>query len=321
VTAARSSARDLPLAPTLLCLFATGWVSSFVVAAASAGHAYPASVPPLAFLLGEGLVEALVGAVVIRILLKNVVGCDIPYGSAFAALAGGSLVRNAFVWATSPSVQHGGSSGVLPTGGLVLFTVVPALASMGVSYWLLQLGFRERVTTPSPPRPPAERGRVSDDWADEAPAQRSTQTRWGFGGASYDELVSAARETSLGLVEVASRADPADVPDRISEGLPTLQSITANLEKTTPPVAVAASVHAHLISGLQQLQEDLVDTAASAAITANTRVTQRGWLLPSSVDVSDGGSRYRWELSQSPGLKMVRETLSELYTLGVGTTW
>jgi hypothetical protein len=320
VTAARSSARDLPLAPTLLCLFATGWLSSLVVSAASAGRGYLANVPPLAFLVGEGLVEALVGAVVIRILLKNAVGCEISYGSAFVALAGGSLVSNAFVWATSTSVQHGGSSGVLPTAGVV-FAVVPALASMGVSYWLLQLGFRERVTTPSPTRPTAEPGRASDDWADEAPAQRSTQTRWGFGGASYDELVSAARETSLGLVEAASRADPADVPDRISEGLPTLQSITANLEKTTPPVAVAASVHAQLIGGLKQLQEDLVDTAASAAITANTRVTQRGWLLPSSVDVSDGGSRYRWELSQSPGLKMVRETLSELYTLGVGTTW
>ena len=71
MTAARSSARDPPLAPTLLCLFATGWLSSLVVSAASAGRGYLANVTPLAFLVGEGLVEALVGAVVIRILLKN----------------------------------------------------------------------------------------------------------------------------------------------------------------------------------------------------------------------------------------------------------
>ena len=138
MTAAHSSNRDLPLVPTLLCLLAAGSVSSVVVSAASAGRGYPASVPPLAFLVGAGLVEALVGAVVIRMLLNRVVGCDISFGSAFVALAGGSLVSNAFVWATSAAVQHGGSPGVVPTVGLV-FAVVPALASMGFSYCALRV--------------------------------------------------------------------------------------------------------------------------------------------------------------------------------------
>jgi hypothetical protein len=182
-----------------------------------------------------------------------------------------------------------------------VFAAVPALASMGFSYWLLQPGARERATSPSHTSPTADPGRVSDEWADEVLAQRSTQTRWGRGEASYDELVSAARETSFGLVEAGSRVDPAEVSDLISEGLPMLQSITANLENTTPPVAVPASAHAQLISGPKQLQEDLVDTAASAATTANTRIIECGWLFSSSVDVSDGGGCYRWELCSRPG--------------------
>jgi hypothetical protein len=320
VTAARSSARDLPLAPTLLCLFAAGSVSSFVVSSGFTGGGYSAGVSPLAFVVGERLVVALVGAVVIRILLNKVIDRDISYGSAFVALAGGSLVGGGIVWATSTAVQLGGAPGVVPTFGVV-FSLLPVFASMGVSYWLLQRGVHERATTWSPTSPAADPGRASDYWANEAPAQRSTQTRSGFAGVSYDELVSAARETSLGLVEAVSRVDPAEVSDLISERLPTLQSITTSLENTTRPYTVPAGVHAQLISGLKQLQEDLVDTAASSGETANDHILGPGWLLPSSVDVSDGGTRYRWELSQSPGLKLVRETLSELYALRVGTTW
>ena len=320
MTVARPSPQDLPLGPTLLCLFATSWVSSAVVSAAFAGRAYPAGVPPAAFLVGVGLVEALVGAVVIRALLSKVVGCDISYGAAFVALAGGSLASTAFVWATSTAVQHSGNPAVVPSGGLV-FGFVPAIASMAVSYWLLQLGAGDRALAQAHTGRTADPDGASDAGADEAPALDSLSTRLRLGGASYSDLVSAARETSLSLVEAVSRGTPEEVPDQISEGLPPLQAITDKLGSATPPAAVPARLHQQLVAGMTQLQEDLVDTASSAASTAEDHITQRGWLLPSSVDVSDGGTRYRWELSQSEGLKRVREALGELNTLGIGTSW
>ncbi len=319
MTAARTSSRDLPLAPTLLCLLGAGWVSSAVVSSAFV-RGGTSAVSPFAVLVGSGLVEALVGAVVIRFLLIRVVGLDISYGSAFVALAGGSLVSNGIIWATSTATQHSGAPGVVPSGGLA-FSLLPALAGVGVSYWLLQIGARARTTTPTHTWTDSPSGRASDAWADEAPAQNAPQARRAVGGSSYDELVSAARETSLGLVESVSRVTPAEVPDLIMEGLPTLQAIAASLESATAPVAVPARVHEQLISGLKQLQDDLVETSASAVATTNNTMTQRGWLLPRSVDVSDGGTRYRYELSLSQGMKMVREALSELYNLGVGTGW
>jgi len=54
---------------------------------------------------------------------------------------------------------------------------------------------------------------------------------------------------------------------------------------------------------------------------AINRVSERGALIPKSVDVSDGCTRYRWELTQSEGLKNIRQALSDLYALGVATSW
>ena len=320
MNAVRSSPRNLPLVPTLLCLLAAAWVSSAVASAAFAALAHPAiAASPLVLLVGEGLVGALVGAVVIRALLNNVVGCEISYGPAFIAVAAGSLVGNAVVWATSTALQHNGSPAV-PIGGLV-FGFATAITSMAVSYWLLQRGVRDRAAVQPHTGRTADPDGASAAWADDTPARHASQTTWGLGGASYDNLVSAAREASLGVVDAASRTTPAEVPNVISEGLSRLQSITANLESTTPPVAVPARVHRQLVCGMKHLQVDLVDTAASAVSTAADRITQRGWLLPTSVDVSDGGARYRWELSMCEGLKMVKEALSELNALGVGTSW
>ena len=100
-----------------------------------------------------------------------------------------------------------------------------------------------------------------------------------------------------------------------------LQAITRNLENTTPPTAVPTQVHTKLVTGLNQLQDDLVDTASSAVATASQRITQYGILQPGSTDVSDGGARYRWELSLSPGLKTIKEAFTELAALGIATSW
>ncbi len=271
------------------------------------------------YLVVEELFAALIGAIVIRALLDKVFSFAISYGDAFVALAAGSLVSTAFVWATGSAVQHSGNPGALPNDG-ILSSIAPMICSVGVTYWLLQRGIRNGATVK--PRP----GRRSDPaeasgYGDDTPVQRTSQTAWGFSMASYDELVSAARETSLGLVDTVSRATPEEVPDVISETLPTLQAITTKLENTTPPSAVPAQLHEALIGGMKQLQDDLVDTATSAVATAGQRIVRRGVFLPGSADVSDGGARYRWELSLSPGLKAIKEALTDLAALDIATNW
>ena len=319
--AARPAPRDLPLLPTLLCLLGARTVTSFVVVALLGGAANPSFTHSLfTYLFVEEFVAALIGSLVIRALFEKVLEVVISYRDAFIALAAGSLVSLAFTWVTSTAAQQSGSPYTVPTSGL-LFIFVPMVGSVGVTYWLLQRGVRGPTTARPAPGRTWVPGEESDSWADEIPGGRPASDTTEFDGASYDELVSAARETSLGLVDSVSRISPEDVPDLISERLPVLQAITKNLENTTPPIAVPTHVHTKLITGMKQLQEDLVDTATSAVATASQRITQRGVFLPGTADVSDGGARYRWELSLSLGLKMSKEAFTELAALGIATSW
>ena len=321
VIAARTPTRDLPIVSTLLCLLGARTVTSFVVPVLLGDGANPSFTHSLfTYLVVEGFVAALIGSFVVRFLFERVLEVGISYRDAFIALAAGSLVSIAFIWVTSSAAQQGGSPYTVPTSGL-LFIFVPMVGSVGVTYWLLQRGVRGPTTARPAPGRTWVPGEESDSWADEIPGGRVVSDTNEFDGASYDELVSAARETSLGLVDSVSRTSPEDVPDLISERLPVLQAITKNLEKTTPPIAVPTHVHTKLVTGMKQLQEDLVETATSAVATASQRVSQRGVFLPGTADVSDGGARYRWELSLSQGLKMSKEAFIELAALGIATSW
>jgi hypothetical protein len=317
--AARPAPRDLPLLPTLLCLLAARTVTSFVVGAVLGGGVNPSFANSLfTYLVVEGFFAALIGAFVIRGLLDKVFGFDVSYRNAFVALAAGSFVSITFVWATSTAVQQSGNPYAMPSGG-IFFTFVPLIGSVGVAYWLLQRGVRGRTAVRPDPGRAWDPREESGSWAEEMTTTRTVSDTAEF--ASYDQLVSAARETALGLVDSVSRVSPEDVTGLIGERLPMLQAITTNLENTTPPIAVPKHVHTKLIAGLKQLQEDLVDTATSAVTTAGQRITQRGVFLPGSADVSDGGARYRWELSLSPGLKTIKEAFTELAALGIATSW
>ena len=74
----------------------------------------------------------------------------------------------------------------MPTSGL-LFIFVPMVGSVGVTYWLLQRGVRGRTTTAKPDRDPT--------WDPVEEYPRLVPETSEFDGSSYDELVSAARET------------------------------------------------------------------------------------------------------------------------------
>ena len=260
------------------------------------------------------LLSAAIGAVLLQYLLRRVVDCEIPYGTTVVALVAGSVASTVLRLALMPVLEGAASTGLGPVAGLGLF--LPSLVGAAVSWSLLQ----NAVSSQSPPRmvePPsagvAERlvsreVRVFDD----PHAGDPTAT-------AYSELISAVRESALGLVGTVNIVDPDSVPTVIADGLVPYEAATKRLEQAQLPSAVSAELNQQLVTGLKQLEEDLIRTSEDAATTAGSRLYQRGLLTPSMADVSDGGARYRWDLEQSEGLRAVKQALGELKSLGFGS--
>jgi len=307
--------RELPFLPTLLCLWGAGWVTSLVTSILFLGHAYSASPSP-AMVAVNTLLTAAVGAVVVQYLLLTMVDYDIPYTATLLALVAGSVANTIVRLILDSQVQAGASPGVLPITGLG-FAFIPSLVGAVVSWWLLQ----NAATAPTRPaiadaalseiaeHPPVSRqARIFDDpLAGDATA------------SAYSELVSAVRESALGLVGTVNSVEPSSVPTVIGEGLVPFEAATRRLEQAELPSTVSTELNQRLVTGLKQLEEDLTETAEEAATTAGSRLYQRGLFNASMADVSDGGARYRWDLEQSKGLRDVKQALSELKALGFGS--
>ena len=75
---------------------------------------------------------------------------------------------------------------------------------------------------------------------------------------------------------------------------------------------------AALVDGLNRFQMSLAQIAADSAATGSQHVYQRGFLIGSMADVSDGGGLARYELNQADGLPTIREAFERLRELGVG---
>jgi hypothetical protein len=130
----------------------------------------------------------------------------------------------------------------------------------------------------------------------------------------YAQLVSNVGSVVVGMENAVNELDPRGVPEFLGEELPRLQALTQQLEQAECPAA-ANEAHERLIVGLRQFLDDLSDVLEDAMLEASQEdVYQRG-LLWSSVAVTAGGGRMRWELSQSHGLAAVREALRELKTV------
>jgi len=268
--------RELPFFPTLLCLWATGWVTSAVGALLVIHSAAPTGRSPV--LLAVNLVlSSAIGAVVARQLLLELVGCELSYSAILLALVAGSVVSNVARLAVFAGLRHSGSP-AFPVAGIGVL-LMPAMLGALVSYWLLQNALRAQPAPLANPLPHAAAMPVS------------------FANP-YAERVAAARESTLGLVAAVDEAEPASVPSLIADGMMSLEAARKRLDEMPPPDHVPPDVPQRLTAGMAQLADELAATANEASITVT------------------GGSRYRWELDRSAGLQAVRQALDELHALG-----
>ena len=269
--------RELPFFPTLLCLWATGWVTSAVGALLVIHSASPTGRSPV--LLAVNLVlSSAIGAVVARQLLHELVGCELAYSAILLALVAGSVVSHVTRLAVFAGLRHSGSP-AFPVAGIGV-SLIPAMLGAVVSYWLLQNALRAQ---------PAPRATGPLPGAAAMPVSFANP---------YAERVAAARESTLGLVAAVDAAEPASVPSLIADGMMSLEAARKRLEEMPPPDHVPPDVQQRLTAGMAQLADELAATANEASLTVT------------------GGSRYRWELDRSAGLQAVRRALDELHALG-----
>jgi len=260
------------------------------------------------------LLSAAIGAIVVKHLLLSVVDIDIPYSATLVALVAGSVASTVARLILFSRLQEGTSPAALPIAGLGA-SFLPSLVGAVVSWWLLENAVssqspRQMVEPPSAgvaERLVSRQVRVFDDPHAGDPT-----------ASAYSELISAVRESALGLVGTVNIVDPDSVPTVIADGLVPYEAATKRLEQAQLPSTVSADLNQRLVTGLRQLEEDLTQTAEEAATTAGSRLYQRGLLTASMADVSDGGARYRWDLEQSEGLRAVKQALGELKALGFG---
>ncbi len=290
----RPHPQTLPLLPAFLCVLGAGWATSLVwlLQGPWAIDLGRVADPRLAQLVLP-LTGALLGAWALRLLLRAVCGFSIPYLRAYGALVAGDLLSSALTAALL---------GTTPT------LAVPALLGPGLVGIVVSVYLVQRFATSIGHRAPV------------LPVDEVARPRAGARDR-YDEAVSAARDASIGLTDLALGVSPAEAPQLIANGLPALELATRSLEQQTCPIEELADCHQRLVHALEQLGDDLVEAAQEAGRSASDHLPVRGALFPSMADVSDHGARYRWSLSQSAGLKAVRDALEEMGRRGIGTTW
>jgi len=305
--------RDLPFLRTVICVWCTFGLASFLTSFLFVGrvyyYAYNASPVMVA---ADVLLVAAIGAVILEYLLRGAVDYEIPYGARFLALVAGSVASTVLGLVFLYGLEGGASIALRPFAAI---TFLPSLVGAVVSWWVLQ----NAVGSAAPPtlvepqstdvrlRAAPQQTRIFDDPHAGDPT-----------ASAYQETILAVRESALGLVGAVNNVHPDSVPTVIADGLIPYEAAVKRLEQAQLPSAVAAELNQRLVAGLKQLAEDLTATADEAAMTAASRLYQRGLITPSMADVSDGGARYRWDLEQSNGLKAVKQALADLKALGFG---
>jgi hypothetical protein len=277
VLADSRQSRELPFLATLLCLWGAGWVTSALTTLVFVGRAYPTSEPAL--MVGvDVLVSSVVGAVIVRYLLLNVLNLELSYSAILLALLAGSIADSVLRLALFAEFRHSGPAEAFPVAGLAL-SFVPSTVGALVSWWLLQNALRAQAPT----MPVAVH-------LPEVAADRPNDP--------FGQSMAAARESALGLVAAVDIAEPASVPSLIADGMLALEAAAQRVEKTPPPGGVAPELPRRLAAATRELGDELAATADEAALTGT------------------GGGRYRWELDNSPGVRAVRQALDELSALG-----
>jgi len=272
----RPHPQTLPLLPAMLCVLGAGWATGLVFQFQSPWLTrLDLLLDPRVAQVTLALLSALVGAWAIRLLLRGVCRFSITFSHAYAALVAGDLVSLGLSFALIGWATR--------TAGAGAMSYLPGLFGPGLLGLFLSVYLVQHAARPLDYRPPP---------VPVAPA--------GSRGDRYDEIVSAARDASLGLVDIVLNVPAAEVPGVVLNGIPGLELSIRSLEETACPIAVLAEAHGRLLGGLAQLEDDLVEAARQAGLSS---------------------MRYGWELAEGAGVKAVRGALAELGQHGLGTTW
>jgi hypothetical protein len=303
----RPHPQTLPLLSAFLCVLGAGLASSLVFQMLGLWATRPAlEADPELLAVVLSFVGPLVSGWAVRLLLRNIFGFAIPYWRAYWALVVGDLLSAALLAVLLGLARHSAS-----TAGAV---ALPGLLGPGLLGTIVTVYLIQRAATPVGYRAPAVAGTALQ--------RHESAPRIGVSDRDlYDEAVSGARDASIGLVDLLLSVPPTEAPHLIANGLPGLELATRTLERQTCPVRELLDCHQRLVQGLRQLADDLVEAAEAAGLSASDQLVERGAFFPSMADVSDHGARYRWSLSQSAGVKAVRDALEEMGRHGIGTTW
>jgi hypothetical protein len=291
VIESRRQVEELPVVPTLLCLFGANWIGGIAGAFVGGGPmavAMAQARASYATLVVVQVASALVGAVAVRYLLRNIVGCEVTLASAIAALLAGALVTIGGEIVLARSFGQGHGLGVTSTAIPLLFVLGPVATF--VSYLVLQYT-----------RPLQTSARSLSPYLDaySGPSVEDRDPPPAFEHTTYNESVDAVRETSAGMVETASSAHLDEVADIVLNGLPHLEAATDALDHATPPAKVPPRLHRELVEAARATREELLDAAREAAV----------------------GNDPRLRLADSEGMRRMRIALRQLADLGVGTDW
>jgi hypothetical protein len=229
------------------------------------------------------LASVLVGAVAVRYLLRAVVGCEVSLGAAIAALVTGSAVSLGLQLVLGSAARNGGGL-AMPATGMIWFAT--GLIGAVCSYLVLQHAV---VSQP--------RAHSLDPYLN-ATGER-LQPPATLDDASYDECVSAVRETSAALVEAATRAHLDNLSDVVLNGLPYLDAATDALQRAEPLAKVPAPLSNGLLEAVRTAREDLLGAAREAALGADPRL----------------------RLADSEGMRKMRQAFRELAELDVAVDW
>lgn len=132
---------------------------------------------------------------------------------------------------------------------------------------------------------------------------------------SYAKLVSEAGGLVFSLEDAINQTSPRVINELMATELPQLQSLTRQLEQSTPPSA-AAGAHARLVEGLKTFEDDLMAVQEEATLAASAGDVYQSGVFFTSMDVVESGGRMRWELANSHGLSAIREAVAELKAAG-----
>ena len=253
--------RELPFLQTMLCLWGAGWVTSAFTSLLFVGRLYPVGGSPALMVAVNILLSAAVGAVVVRWLLRDVVGRELSYSAILLALVAGSAVGS-FAQLAAFAMLRGGSSAALGLsflpgvlGALVSYSLLSSAARAEAPVQPLQLAPLEVA----PPAPPANR---------------------------YAELSTAIRESTIGLVATVDSADPSSVPSVIADGMIGLEVARKRLEEAPIPADVSPELPRRLALGMELLANELAATADEAALTSTGGGRYR-WGLEHSEGLSE----------------------------------